>query len=256
MARPAVISTGTMTAAERLAPVTMFARSSIPAVPRPNGRVSERSRNGESSAVPPIRSMTISAAVRGSVAADLKNRATAASAAIPQQTATRPASSRNRPIRLGSTAASRSASVGLIVPARKAATSTDSTATATPARKATTRASAEPAVKFTLNQDGARPWRTIQPARAGAPTRPSREPTAEPATPTSAASAHIVRITCFGVAPMLRSNARSRRRCATESPKAVAVTVMATKAESRAATPRKFVSPVSAVASCEASGSA
>ena len=105
-------STGTMTAAERRDPVKMLARSSIPAVPRLNGQVSERSRNGESSAVPAISRMTISATDFGSVAADGKASATTASAAIPQHTATRPPSSRSRPIRLGSTTASRSASAG------------------------------------------------------------------------------------------------------------------------------------------------
>lgn len=103
--------------------------------------------------------------------------------------------SRSRPIRLGSTAASRSASAGRIVPARAAATSTDSTATATPTRKETARAATVPVVSSTRNQDGARSWRTIQPDSCGAPARPSRQPTAEPPAPTSAASAHTVRIT-------------------------------------------------------------
>lgn len=129
-------------------------------------------------------------------------------------------------------------------------------ATATPARNAATRASTELGVKDTLNQDGARPWPTIQLASSGAPAMPSRQPAAEPPAPTSAASAHTIRITCFGVAPMVRSSARSRRRCATDSAKAVAVTATATKAEIRAATPRKVVSPVSSVVSCTAPGSA
>jgi hypothetical protein len=81
----------------------------------------------------------------GSVAAGGEITATA-STATPQNNAMRPLSSRIRPIRFGLTAASRSASVGRIVPARTAATSIDSTATATPARKATTKAITKPVV--------------------------------------------------------------------------------------------------------------
>ena len=159
-------------------------------------------------------------------------------------------------MRDGSTAASRSASVGRIRPARRAATSTDTTATATPARNAMRRAGTEAAVSCTLNQAGDRPRPAIQRASSGAQITPSRQPRAEPATPTRAASARTIHATCRGVAPMVRSRARSRRRWATESPNAEAITVMATKPEIAAAIPRKVVRPASSALSCTASGSA
>ena len=53
----------------------------------------------------------------------------------------------------------------------------------------------------TLNQAGDRPRPAIQRASSGAQITPSRQPRAEPATPTSAASARTIRATCRGVAP-------------------------------------------------------
>ena len=179
--------------------------------------------------------------------ADGNSAATATSVAIPATRQPRPPKSRAGAMRDGSTTASRSASVGRIRPARRAATSTDTTATATPARNAMTRAGTEPAASCTLNQAGDRPRSAIQRASSGAQITPSRQPTAEPATPTRAASARTIRATCAGVAPMVRSRARSRRRWATESPNAEAITVMATKPEIAAAMPRKVVRPASSV---------
>ena len=92
-----------------------------------------------------------------------------------------------------------------------------------------TRAGTEPAVSCTLNQAGDRPRPAIQRASSGAQITPSRQPRAEPATPTRAASARTIRATCRGVAPTVRSRARSRRRWATERPNAEAITVIATK---------------------------
>ena len=191
-----MISAGTTAAAARPGPVRTPARISIPAVPRPNGRVSGSTRNGASSTAPPTSSSTIIASVLASLVADGNSAATATSVAIPATRQPRPPKSRAGAMRDGSTAASRSASVGRIRPARRAATSTDTTATATPARNAMTRAGTEPAVSCTLNQAGDRPRPAIQRASSGAQITPSRQPRAEPATPTRAASARTIRATC------------------------------------------------------------
>ncbi len=147
-------------------------------------------------------------------------------ATVPIATRTQPMTSRTRPTSLRWTAASPSASTGLIEDGRLAALHAASRAAPMPISSAATSgigliessksAGTTPmAAKALL-----RPWLTAMPSRL-----PATPATAE----TTSVSRPIILRICRGVAPTARSRANSRRRCSTVSASVLATTKIATR---------------------------
>lgn len=152
-----------------------------------------------------------------------------------------------------STSASRNASAGPVLPARRDAAHTPASATAGPVQKA---ACSGQATGRMVNQEGAAPPSTSSCARCGAPQRPSAHPAAEASVPTTAASVSSSRRSWPGVAPAVRSRPNSRRRSATANANVDATTNTETNAVIPAAVPSSAFTVSSASASCSVAGSA
>ena len=169
---------------------------------------------------------------------------------------TRPVTSRFFDTRRASTATDRMAATGATRAARRAGSSADTTVTTRPIANDTS----SDRVDTTSGPSGiATPMAFHSDEMPFATPMPAATPTADASVPTTSASSSTERRTCRALAPMARSSASSRVRCATRivnvllmmnaptSSATTANTVMKSPKKLRSALPRSAFSAVSAV---------